>query len=176
MIKIRQTLMVGTLAAALLMVSACDGKQPAAPKKPEAAKAAPAAPTPQAAVQTAEIKVEKEVYTYEPRDRRDPFTSLIEVKQAGPRKVLKGAAPIESFDVDEIKLIAIAWDRQQSYAMVTLPDNKSFTIRKGMTLGLYGGKVSEITRDSVIITEQVKDYRGQLKTKDTILKLRKEEE
>jgi len=43
-------------------------------------------------------------------------------------------------------------------------------------LGLYGGRVHEITKDSVIITEQIKDYKGQLKTKDTILKLRKEEE
>ena len=45
-----------------------------------------------------------------------------------------------------------------------------------MTLGLHGGKVSEVTRDAVIITEQIKDYKGQLKTKDTILKLRKEGE
>jgi Tfp pilus assembly protein PilP len=57
-----------------------------------------------------------------------------------------------------------------------LPDNKSYTIRKGMTLGLYGGKVEDITKDKVLIREQVKDYRGQLKTKDTILKLRKEGE
>jgi Tfp pilus assembly protein PilP len=45
-----------------------------------------------------------------------------------------------------------------------------------MTLGIYGGKVTEITKDAVIVTEQIKDYKGQLKTKDTILKLRKEEE
>jgi Tfp pilus assembly protein PilP len=45
-----------------------------------------------------------------------------------------------------------------------------------MTLGLYGGKVKEITENSVLIREQVKDYRGKLRIKDTILKLRKEEE
>jgi Tfp pilus assembly protein PilP len=60
--------------------------------------------------------------------------------------------------------------------MVTLPDKKSFTIRKGMTLGIYGGKVTAINRDSVVITEHVKDYKGQVRTKDTILKLRKEED
>ncbi len=165
----------GFFVTTLLMLPACGGQQPPVPKKPEATKPQPAAAAPQAAVQQAEIKVEKEVYAYDPKGRRDPFTSLVEVK-ATTKKALKGASPIESFDVEEIKLIAIAWDRQQSYAMVTLPDNKSFTIRKGMTLGLFGGKVSEITRDSVIITEQVKDYKGQIKTKDTILKLRKEEE
>jgi type IV pilus assembly protein PilP len=167
---------IGTIATTLLILPACGGQQPAVPKKPEASKPQPIATAPQATGPQAEIKVEKEIYAYEPKGRRDPFTSLIEVKPSGVRKPLKGSSPVESFDVEEIKLIAIAWDRQHSYAMVTLPDNKSFTIRKGMTLGLYGGKVSEITRDSVIITEQVKDYKGQLKTKDTILKLRKEEE
>ncbi|MBI5846444.1 MAG: pilus assembly protein PilP [Nitrospirae bacterium] len=176
MMKTGKILLVFVLSTALFIVSGCGGKQPAAPKKPEAAKPVPAAPSQQAAVPTAEIKVEKEVYVYEPKDRRDPFTSLVEVKPTGTRQALKGASPVESFDVDEIKLIAIVWDRQQSYAMITLPDNKSFTIRKGMTLGIYGGKVREITPDSVIITEKVKDYKGQLKIKDTILKLRKEEE
>ena len=176
MMKTGKTLIVSTFFMVSLILPACGDKQPAAPKKPEATKPQSAAPVQQAAVQPAEIKVEREVYAYEPKDRRDPFSSLVEVKQAGPRKALKGGSPVESFDVEEIKLIAIAWDPQQSYAMVTLPDNKSFTIRKGMILGLYGGKVTEITRDSVIITEQVKDYKGQIKTKDTILKLRKEEE
>ena len=167
---------ISTLVATLLMLPACSDKQPAVPIKPEAAKPQPVATAPQAAAPQAVIKVEQEVYTYEPKGRRDPFTSLVEVKPSGGQKPLKGASPVESFDIEEIKLIAIAWDRQQSYAMVTLPDNKSFTIRKGMTLGLYGGKVSEITHDSVIITEQIKDYKGQFKTKKTILKLRKEEE
>jgi Tfp pilus assembly protein PilP len=155
------TSIICTIVTTLLVLPACSGQQPAAPKKPEAAKPKPAATAPQAVTQQAEIKVEKEVYV---------------VKPSGVQKPLKGASPIESFDIEEIKLIAIVWDRQKSYAMVTLPDRKSFTIRKGMTLGLYGGKVSEITRDSIIITERIKDYRGQLKTKDTILKLRKEEE
>jgi len=170
------TSIICTIVTTLFILPACSGQQPAVPKKPEAAKPKPAATAPQAVNQQAEIKVEKEVYAYEPKGRRDPFASLIEVKPSGVQKPVKGASPIESFDVDEIKLIAIVWDRQKSYAMVTLPDKKSFTIRKGMTLGLYGGKVSEITRDSIIITERIKDYRGQLKTKDTILKLRKEEE
>ena len=144
------------------------GKQPVA-QKPAAGSAAPAT------VQKEEPKVEKEIYVYDPKGRRDPFTSLAQVaKPKAERKI--GASPIENYDVDEIKLIAIAWDSRQYYALITLPDNKSYTIRKGMTLGLYNGKVVEITRNSIIIKEQVKDYRGQTKIKDTILKLRKEGE
>lgn len=158
-----------------LTLIACSDTKPA-PKKPEAQKpqqaaAAAASATPQ----KEEVKAEKEVYAYDPKGRRDPFTSLVDDTKTKPVRK-KGMSPVEGFDVEEIKLIAIAWDSQQYFALVTLPDNKSYTIKKGMTLGLYGGKVQEITRDALIITEQIKDYKGQLKTKDTILKLRKEGE
>jgi type IV pilus assembly protein PilP len=135
----------------------------------------PKAAASEAILPSNEEKVEKETYTYEVKGRRDPFTSLIAITKEKPQRK-KGANPIENFDVDEIRLSAIVWDNQHYYALVTLPDNKSYTLRKGMTLGLYGGKVEEITRNSVLIREQVKDYRGRPKTKDTLLKLRKEEE
>jgi hypothetical protein len=45
-----------------------------------------------------------------------------------------------------------------------------------MTLGLFGGKVIKIDPVGVVIREQVKNYRGEVEPKDTILKLRKEEE
>ncbi len=144
-------------------------------KKPVAQKPAATSPAASATVQKEEPKVEKEIYVYDPKGRRDPFMSLVQVsKPKAQRK--KGASPIENFDVDEIKLIAIAWDSNQYYALITMPDAKSYTIRKGMTLGLNNGKVIDITKDSVFIQEQVKDYKGQTKSKDTILKLRKEEE
>jgi len=148
---------------------AATDKKPVAQKPVATSSAAPAT------VQKEEPKVEKEIYVYDPQGRRDPFLSLVQVfKPKAQRK--KGASPIENFDVDEIKLIAIAWDSNQYYALVTMPDTKSYTIRKGMTLGINNGKVIDITKDSVFIKEQIKDYKGQTKSKDTILKLRKEEE
>lgn len=144
-------------------------------KKPVSQVPAPTSSAASATVQKEGPKVEKEIYVYDPKGRRDPFMSLVQVsKPKAQRK--KGASPIETFDVDEIKLIAIAWDSNQYYALITMPDSKSYTIRKGMTLGLNNGKVIDITRDSVFIREQIKDYKGQPKSKDTILKLRKEEE
>ncbi|TAN42174.1 MAG: hypothetical protein EPN25_03565 [Nitrospirae bacterium] len=154
-------------------LAGCDNKKaaPAPAAKQPAAPAAPAAPVPQAE----EAKAEKEVYAYEAKNRRDPFLSLIvDIKKDVVRK--KKANPIENFDVDEIKLIAIAWDKNNSYAMITLPDGKSYTIKKGTTLGLYGGRVDEITKKTVKITEMVKNYKGQSVSKDTILKLREEGE
>lgn len=164
------------VAALALFVVGCNKDQ--APSKPAAQKAvqkqAPQAP--QAAQQgQGGQKAEKEIYVYEQKGRRDPFVSLVQVAKEKPKR-LRGAKPTENFDVDEIRMIAILWDNKQYYALITLPDGKSYTIRKGTTLGLYGGKVEEITKDRVLVREQVKDYRGQLRTKDTILKLRKEGE
>jgi type IV pilus assembly protein PilP len=143
-------------------------------------KTAPAVQKPQPASQVSvkpqeEKKQEAEVYEYDPKGRRDPFTSLIAIaKEKQQHK--KSANPMENFDVNEIRLTAIVWDKSHYYALITLPDNKSYTITEGMTLGLYGGKVEKITKDSVLVREQIRDYRGQLNTKDTILRLRKEGE
>jgi type IV pilus assembly protein PilP len=161
--------------AALLLVfglAGCSNK-PAVQARP-AQKPGAAAPVVQAPLPE-EPRVEKEVYTYEAKGRRDPFLSLIvDIKEKPLRR--RKANPVENFDVDEIKLIAIVWDKNNSYAMITLPDGKSYTIKKGLTLGLYGGRVEEITEKKVKITEQVKNYKGQTVTKDTILKLREEGE
>ena len=159
----------------LLVSPGCKGKSGTVKQQPAAKKpAAASAPAP-AVVPQVETKAEKEIYAYDPKGRRDPFASLVQVIKTKPIRK-KGASAVENFDLDEIKLIAIAWDSQQYYAMITLPDRKSYTVRKGMSLGLYGGKVIDITSDSVLIREQIKDYKGQDKTKDTILKLRKEGE
>jgi Tfp pilus assembly protein PilP len=157
--------------SATLIIGGCTGKNQPAPKPAVSKPKAPAA----AAAGTAKPaeKVEQEVYEYEARGRRDPFMSLVVVAKQRPN-VKKKANPIENYDVSEIKLSAIVWDKKQYYALITLPDNKSYTIKAGMTLGLYGGKVQDITRDSVLVREQIKDYRGRLKTKDTLLKLRNE--
>lgn len=111
-------------------------------------------------------------YEYNAKGRRDPFVPLI--VKAEPEKK-KGLKPIENYAVTEFKLVAILWNSAGYYAVITLPDGKSYTVREGMTLGLYGGKVYKMKADSVIIREQIKDYRGVPASKDTILKLRKEE-
>jgi type IV pilus assembly protein PilP len=116
-----------------------------------------------------------EAYKYDPRGRRDPFLSLVEINKQKPTKK-KGATPFESYDIDEIRLLAIAWDKDKYYALVKLPDGKTYTITEGVALGLQGGKVLQITKDTVVIRELIKDYRGEMKSRDSILKLHKGEE
>jgi Tfp pilus assembly protein PilP len=121
-----------------------------------------------------------DVYEYRPAGRRDPFAPLVvkpepikePLKEPRP---LKPRLPLESYDVKEFRLIATLWNKAGYYALIKLPDDKSYTIREGMKLGLHGGKVYKITKDSVIIRENIRDHRGVLVPRDTILKLRPED-
>jgi type IV pilus assembly protein PilP len=160
----------------LMPLGACS-KDPAVPVKSQRVKRA--APVevkaqPQPAVETEDVTQPK-FYAYDPRGRRDPFLSLVKITKRKAKKK-KGASPMESFSVEEIKLLAIASDKDENYALILLPNQKSFTIRKGTALGLEGGKVEEISAEKVVIREYVKDYRGDLKPKDTVLKLHKGED
>lgn len=172
-VRIAAVILLGLIALLLFLpLSGCK-KQPAEVKKPPVEKVQPAEVKKEITPQETK-KVELEVYAYQSEGRRDPFVSLVTVTKQKPTKK-KGVSPYESYDVEQLTLLAIAWDKEKYYALVMLPDKKSYTITEGMTLGLHGGKVMKITRDTVIIREQIRDYRGNIKSKDFVLKLRTEE-
>ena len=112
-------------------------------------------------------------YEYNAKGRRDPFVTLI-MKVEPERK--KGAVPLQNYAVNEFKLTAVLWSKSGFYALVSTPDGKNFTLREGTTIGLHRGKVDKIMKDSVIIKEFLKDYRGRVKPNYTVLKLHREEE
>jgi Tfp pilus assembly protein PilP len=157
----------------LLPFAGCK-KEQAPVKKPMAGQVQPPPATPEVKSPEETKKAEQETYVYDAKGKRDPFLSLVTILKQKPER-RKGSTPFESYSVDEINLLAIAWDNQKYYALIMLPDKKSYTITEGMKLGLYGGKVQKITKDMVVIREYMKDYKGDLKPKDSILKLRKEE-
>ncbi|MCC6347744.1 MAG: pilus assembly protein PilP [Nitrospirales bacterium] len=112
-------------------------------------------------------------YDYTAKGRRDPFAPLIRQAEQEKKRVL---APIERYTIGEVTLAAVLWSGKGYYAVVALPDGKSYTLREGMRLGPNGGKVLRISQDSVVIRERIRDYRGTVSPKDTTLKLRREEE
>jgi Tfp pilus assembly protein PilP len=149
-------------------------KEPATSKKPMAEKVKSLEAKPAATKSDETKKIEQEEYKYDSKGRRDPFLSLVVTKKEKPAKK-RGASPVESFEIDEIQLLAIAWNHNKYYALVMLPDKKTYTISEGMTLGLQDGKVYKINKDTVLIREYVKDYKGEIKPRDSILKLHKGE-
>jgi Tfp pilus assembly protein PilP len=157
----------------IFLSGACKKEQ--VPNKKSAPEKVQQAKAPEGQNVSPEVKADFEPYQYDAKGKRDPFLSLVAKAAQKPVKK-KGASPFESYEIDEIELVAIAWDKKKSYALIILPDKKTYTITEGMPLGMQGGKVQKITRDAVHIREFIKDYRGITKPRDVILKLHKGEE
>jgi type IV pilus assembly protein PilP len=146
---------------------------PTTPAKPSAAAAA----APAAAVATAAATPtpdDTEEYTYNPIGKRDPFKSFLAEEIApGSQKAL---TPLQRFDIDQLGLIGIIWGISTPRAMVTTPDQKGYVVQKGTLVGKNWGKVSRITQDEVIVSEEYRDFEGKLIVHEIPLKLPKEKE
>ncbi len=170
------------LVAAAAAVSACGGGdddvtvKPAGPAKPAAAAGVPGAPA--TAVALAPIATptpdEAEEYTYNPIGKRDPFKSFLAEEIApGTQKAL---TPLQRFDIDQMGLIGIIWGISTPRAMVTTPDGKGYVVQKGTLVGKNWGKVSRITQDEVIVSEEYRDFEGKLIVHEIPLKMPKDKD
>lgn len=162
-------LIVILILTSFFFLGACDQKAPS-PKTTPAKAAQETAPQ---SAEAKETKVAEEVITYEKRGKRDPFVSLAVTAAEKPKK---GQTPLENYDVSAIKILGIVWTDKGNFATVVLPDGKAYTLREGMTIGIHEGKIQKINKNHIVIMERIKDYKGQLKSKETILKLREGEE
>lgn len=135
-----------------------------------AASAAPAATAVAAATPEEEVGEE---YNYNPIGKRDPFRSFLADELApDTRKVV---TPLQRYDLDQMNVIGIIWGISSPRAMITTPDGKGYVVQKGTLIGKNWGKVSRITQDEVIISEEYRDFEGKLIVTEVPLKLPKAE-
>ncbi len=127
--------------------------KPAAPRtqssEPQKAKAAE---TPAAAAPTTYV------YNYNPVGKRDPFRSPIEetksdTPQVGPQVACN--EPLCQWDIDQLKLVAVVSGDANPLAMVEDPLGRGHIVRRNTRMGRQGGKVTQILRDEVIVTEVI---------------------
>jgi Tfp pilus assembly protein PilP len=126
------------------------------------------------AVLEPEKKDEQAGYIYEQRGRRDPFSSLVVIRKNKKRDDSK-IGTLEGYDLSEFALGAIANKGRTYFALLIAPDNRSFTVEKGTFIGLNRGKVKEITSDTLVMVEYVKNYKGELKPRKIMLEFHKGE-
>ncbi|TNF56195.1 hypothetical protein EP227_01075 [bacterium] len=112
-------------------------------------------------------------FVYEPGGRRDPFIPLVDIsRQKEATKSPRVLGTLESYDLPDFKVIAIVDKGQGRYSGLLLaPDNKSFVVRVGTVMGLKKGKIVNISRDRIIVTENIKDYKGELIPREVVLEL-----
>ena len=139
----------------LALGSACGGgsSTTAAAPKPNAAPAKPGAPAAEAAAPQQEI-VTTVVYSYNPLGKRDPFRSPDEFRRAVANEV-QGPCnePLCQWDLDQLELKAVVTGDANPFAMLEDPKGRGHIVRRNSRVGRQGGKVSQILRDSITVTE-----------------------
>ncbi len=127
----------------------------------------------QPAVQVQTPEKESGGYVYDPGVRRDPFMPLVlpeEILRKGGKRI---TGTLESYDISDFTLTAIAKKESEYYALVTAPDNKAYTVKEGTIIGLRKGKVTKITSNIITMIEYSKDYLGKIKSRQIFLELHK---
>lgn len=115
-------------------------------------------------------------YVYDPGGRRDPFEPLVDIKKRKIEEKPHALGTLEGYDITDFRLLAIV-DKsgRQNYGLLLSSDDKSFTVRIGTVIGLHDGRVKEIQPDKIVIEEYIEDYKGELRPRQVVLELRKEE-
>ncbi|HNY51258.1 MAG TPA: pilus assembly protein PilP [Smithella sp.] len=111
-------------------------------------------------------------YSYNPMDKPDPFKPFIEIEKIEKKKAEKKAPdsifPLQRAEADSYRVVGIAGTPEKRVAIVEDAAKKFYPLVQGTRIGLYDGKVVEITADRVIVEE----YEDK-KARRVILKLRK---
>jgi len=150
---IHSMLLSGALA---LSLAGCGEDAPPPPPPPAAKPAQAEAPKPKP-VETAAV-ASTYVYSYNPVGKRDPFRSPLEdivdrapVAGSGPAC----SEPLCQWDIDQLKLVAVVTGDANPMAMVEDPIGRGHVVRRNTRMGRQGGKVTQILRDEVTVTETI---------------------
>jgi len=151
---------------------------PAAPA-PAATPAAPAAgkATSAAEAQTAEDKagraVEPQGFTYNPEGRRDPFVSLLrrglDSRNTGPKM-----AGLGGLGTSEVSLRGVLTSDGDFVGILQGIDTKNYIVRVGDKLS--DGTIRSISKDSMVILQQINDPLSLEKQREVRKLLRQTEE
>ena len=111
-------------------------------------KARPAAAQPKAA------PVDREVFSYRPEGRRDPFLSLVRRGTDG-RAGGKRPQGVPGLAVAEITLKGVIASKGSYFALIQGPDTRTYVVH--VNDRLYDGTIKAITADSIVIVQDVND-------------------
>jgi type IV pilus assembly protein PilP len=173
--------MLAAVAAGLLFV-ACSDDPPAAAPAPAAKPAAAKTPEPAAAADAADggtavpAPPPVPVYAYNPLGKRDPFRTP--AQEEGPKAQGDNTCSeiLCQWDLDQLSLVAVVTGEANPFAMVEDPQGRGHIVRRGQRIGKQGGKVSQILRDSLTVTEYWQAPDGKTNANNVSLKLKADKE
>jgi type IV pilus assembly protein PilP len=146
---------------------------PGAPVAPVAALAAPETPAVPADAQAKPVNPDAPATVF--KIERNPFKSFI--VQMKPKEDGRVKGPLECCEIELFRLLAVITGVHEPKALVLAPDGKRYTVKKGDYIGLKSGKITEINKSGLVVTEPVYDaYGNQSSTRKAALTLPSDEE
>ena len=94
------------------------------------------------------------VYAYDPVGKRDPFRSPF-VERGGPTPPITEACsgPLAKWELSQLKLVATVTSDASPMGMLEDPEGKGHVVRRNSLVGRMCGKVTEVLRECVTVTE-----------------------
>lgn len=154
-------------------LGACGEDAP--PPKPAAPLPPPPAELPEAPLESNPEEDADLAYVYSPIGKRDPFRSLFDINalSKGDSDII---TELQTFELDQLKLVGIVSRIATPYALVEDPSRKGHTLTRGKLIGKNWGRVSQITPECVVIKEEYRDYTGRKVTNKTSMCVPKPED
>lgn len=110
-------------------------------------------------------------YSYDPTNKVDPFKSFVVVRKELEEKE-KPKTYLETLDLSQVSLSAIALGDQANWALVRDSKGDGHVIKVGTSIGRNGGHVIKILEKEVVVREYHRDIRGREKIpRDISIKL-----
>lgn len=112
-----------------------------------------------------------EPFTYEAKDRRDPFTPLLQSREEAQAAGAGGAGsvrpdvdrpkePLEEFPLDSLRMVGTITMQKRAYALIKAPDSVVHRVTVGDHMGQNYGKITGITETEVTVMEIIQDGFG----------------
>jgi type IV pilus assembly protein PilP len=93
------------------------------------------------------------IYSYNPLGKRDPFRSMVDDSRVATTTDSPCKEPLCQWDLDQYTLVGVVSGDANPVAMVEDPMGRGYVIRRNTRIGKQGGKVTQILRDAVTVSE-----------------------
>ncbi len=80
-------------------------------------------------------------------------------------------SPLQSFGLDQLKLVGIIWQIDEGRALIEDPTGKGYIVSEGAAIGLRDGKIAKISREGVFVAEESVNQEGKVTRKEMIMRL-----
>lgn len=105
-----------------------------------------------------------------PGVKRDPFRPFtLNVRPTARRR--ENLAPLERFELGQLKLVAVIWDVKEPKAMVEDSAGLGYVVKVGTPIGVNDGKVKTIKPNGIMVEEYFVDLYGAKKRHDVEVRL-----